>query len=413
MATSSTLSRRVSGRSASSQREGDGGSSKDSKPRRQKDQHTALGRVLRLIRVATEIKANPKTTPEALRRALGVSRSQFYKDRRGLALLGFEFRYSRKERLFRVVRDAFLPAQDLTFPERFALVLAVRQFLTYGDYALGVDALTGIRKLIGQSVKEEGKLLRETLDDVVLRHGFGCDPSVLEALQKAMAERRRISLRQRSIREGRFKTWTVDPCALLFRRRALYLDAYALEAREYRMFRANRIVDVQILPVRVPPREDYSFVRRHGSAFHPADDVVALDFEGYPFGRRRNSDLSEFAGEDRTRVRVQFDPSISAYVREILWQPSQSLTELPDGGLILEVEVNEPREVGWWTLQWGARAEILAPRELWEELAREIGRLYRLYAARRAAISKKTAEAAAPVAVKPAPEPPNLTRCRL
>ncbi|MFQ5691599.1 MAG: helix-turn-helix transcriptional regulator [Nitrospinota bacterium] len=144
--------------------------------------------------------------------------------------------------------------------------------------------------------------------------------------------------------------------ALLFRRRALYLDGYALQARDYRMFRANRIEDVKVLPVQVPVREDYSFIRRHGSAF------------------------SVFPGEETTRVRVRFDPSVAPYIREALWHPSQTLEDLPDGGVVLEVEVSEPKEVAWWALQWGARAEVLAPGDLRGEMARETRRLYQRYA---------------------------------
>ncbi len=274
-----------------------------------------LVRAMRLIRLATEIKTNPKTTPKVLCGDLGVSRSQFYKDKEALKNLGFDFRFSRSDNGFQITSDPFLPAQDLTFPERIALVLAVRQFLTFGDYALGADALSAMRKLIGQSPDVERDFLRQTLEDAVLRQGFGCKPEVLEALQIATAERRRVVLKHRSIREGRVKTWTVDPCALLFRRRAFYLDGYALEAREFRMFRASRIEEVKVLPIHVPPREDYSLSRRHAGAF------------------------SVFPGEKRSRVRVKFDASTAPFIHEALWHPSQSLTSLPDGGLILVVDV--------------------------------------------------------------------------
>ena len=315
-----------------------------------------LGRPIRLIRLATEIKTNPKTTPQALSRNLGISRSQFYKDKEALKRLGFDFRFSRADHGFRITTDPFLPTQDLTFPERMALVLAIRQFLTFGDYTLGVDALSAVRKLIGQSPDVERDFLRQSLEDAVLRQGFGCKPEVLEALQTATAEHRRVILKHRSIREGRVKTWTVDPCALLFRRRAFYLDGYALEAREFRMFRAGRIEEVKILPIHVPVREDYSLSGRHGGAF------------------------SVFPGEKSSRVRVKFDPSIVPFIRESLWHSSQSLTDQPDGGLILEVDVTEPREVGWWVLQWGAGAEILSPGALRGEIAREAARLHRRYA---------------------------------
>ncbi|MFQ5913418.1 MAG: helix-turn-helix transcriptional regulator [Nitrospinota bacterium] len=342
-----------------------------------------LGRVLRLIRLATEIKANPSTTPESLSQRLGVSRSQFYKDREGLKRLGFEFRFSRKENRIQITHDAFLPAQDLTFPERFALVLAVRQFLAFGEYSLGGDALSAVRKLISQAPDPQAAFLRETLGEAVLREGFGCKPEVLAALQEAMSKRRRVVLQHRSIREGRVKTWTVDPCALLFRRRAFYLDGYVLEAREYRMFRASRVESVKILPIQIPAREDYSFTRRHGSAF------------------------SVFPGETRTPVRVKFDGSVAPFIREVLWHPSQSLKDLSDGGVLLQVEVAEPREVGWWALQWGAGAEILAPEGLRGEMAREAGLLYQRYAKAAAEEEplERVAEEATPYPQRPKKRP--------
>ncbi len=344
-----------------------------------------LGRAIRLIRLVTEIKANPKTTPEVLSRGLGVSRSQFYKDREALKLLGFEFHFSRKDSGFQITRDAFLATESLTLPERFALVLAVREFLSHGDYTLGAYGLSAIRKLIGQSPSAHREFLRDLLENVVLREEFGCKPEVLSALQEAMAQRKRVVLKHRSIREKRLKTWTVDPCALLFRRRAFYLDGYALEAREYRMFRGSRIESVKVLPVQVPTREDYSFIRRHGSAF------------------------SVFPGEKPTPVRVKFDASIAPFIREVLWHPSQSLKDLPDGGVLLEVEVAEPREVGWWAFQWGAGAEILAPEGLRREMARETGLLHRRYAA---ASSEKGALPAVAEEKKPYQSSPKRTSRR-
>ena len=44
------------------------------------------------------------------------------------------------------------------------------------------------------------------------------------------------------------------------------------------------------------------------------------------------------------------------------------IEDLPDGSFILQVDVNEPREVGWWALQWGASAEVLEPESLRREM---------------------------------------------
>jgi len=40
-----------------------------------------------------------------------------------------------------------------------------------------------------------------------------------------------------------------------------------------------------------------------------------------------------------------------------------------DGSFIFTVEVSEPREVGWWALQWGPEAEVLEPESLRREMA--------------------------------------------
>ena len=118
------------------------------------------------------------------------------------------------------------------------------------------------------------------------------------------------------------------------------------------MFRAGRIEEVKSLPIHVPVREDYSLSGRHGGAF------------------------SVFPGEKSSRVRVKFDPSIAPFIRESLWHPSQSLTDQPDGGVILEVDVAEPRELGGGSCN-GARARKSCSQE---PCAAEAARLHHRYA---------------------------------
>lgn len=314
----------------------------------------AFPRALRLIRLSTAVKSNPHLPLSELLRSLGISRSQFYKDKLALSRLGFEFRYSRSERAYKVLQDAFVPAGDLTLSERLALVLCVRQVAPL-DEALGAEALSGVRKLIAQSSQAERDVLLETLEEAAPAEGYGCDPKVFSLLQRALSEHSRILIRHDSLREGRLKEWLLDPCALFFRKRALYLDAWCVDLREYRTFRANRIREVHLMPVLVPPRPDYSFSERHAGAF------------------------SAFSGLGEKRVRVRFGRRTAPFIRESLWHPSQAIEDLPDGGLILQVDVSEPREVAWWALQWGEDAEVLEPEGLRKELGRTAWRLAHTY----------------------------------
>ncbi len=290
--------------------------------------------------MASEIKTNPQQDPPALIKTLGISKPQFYKDKGALEKLGFSFRYDRAEKRFIIDRDPYIPIYDLTLTETFALVMAVRQLSATGDFILTYDALNAIRKIASNSPQDQREFLRSCLDDVVLKEGFGCESKVLSDLQNAVKEGRRISIVYDLYSEGGLKEYTLDPCQLYFKRRALYLDAYVPEEKGYRVYRVNRIRRVTPHPVTVPRRGDYNFAQRHRNSF------------------------STFVGDTVEKVTVRFTKRIAPYIRESCWHGSQKITPQRDGGILFEVEVSEPKEVGWWVLQWGAEAEVLKPESL-------------------------------------------------
>lgn len=112
------------------------------------------------------------------------------------------------------------------------------------------------------------------------------------------------------------------------------------------MFRVNRIKRLTCLGIRVPtPRVSYNFRERHHYSF------------------------SVFVGGPPQRVRIRFRPAVRQYITETRWHASQQIEDLPDGSVLWTVEVSEPREVGWWALQWGANAEVLEPESLRQEMA--------------------------------------------
>lgn len=312
-------------------------------------------RVSRLIRMASEIKTNPQQDPSALVRALGISKPQFYKDKRALEKLGFSFGYNRTQKRFIIDRDPYIPIYDLTLTETFALVMAVRQLSATGDFILTYDALNAIRKIASNSPQDQREFLRSCLDDVVLKEGFGCESKILTDLQKAVREGRRISILYDLYSEGGLKEYTLDPCQIYFKRRALYLDAYSTEEKAYRVYRVNRIKQVKPLPMIVPKRSDYSFAQRHRDSF------------------------SVFVGDRVEKVKIRFSKKVADYIKEACWHLSQKITNQKDGSVIFEVEVSEPKEVGWWVMQWGGEAEVLEPQSLRHTIASTIKRMVELY----------------------------------
>jgi predicted DNA-binding transcriptional regulator YafY len=80
-------------------------------------------------------------------------------------------------------------------------------------------------------------------------------------------------------------------------------------------------------------------------------------------------------------VRLRFDASVAPRVRESVWHRSQRLTDLPDGGVEMELDVAGIVEVRPWILGWGDAVEVLAPPELREVVATAVARAAARYSA--------------------------------
>ena len=76
------------------------------------------------------------------------------------------------------------------------------------------------------------------------------------------------------------------------------------------------------------------------------------------------------------RIEIEFDAADAAdYVRAREWHPSQTLRDLPDGGVLLTLDVCRDQALRSWILSFGGRArEVRArPRRLARETADAVG----------------------------------------
>lgn len=279
----------------------------------------------------------------------------FYKDRDVLIQLGFTFHYDRGQRRFVITHDQYLPVLNLSASETLALIMAVRQLSSTGDYTLTYDAIAALRKVISNTPAELRAFFQASLDDVVLQKGFGCDATVLQDLWRACQEHRRVYITH-DRGDGPLE-WLIDPYQIVFKRRALYLDACVVPERTVKMFRINRITRVTF--VNMPP--------------------IPTPIVPYNFRERHRHSFSVFLGEQVQRVRIKFRPEVRQFITETHWHSSQSIEELPDGCILLQVDVSEAREVGWWALQWGANAEVLEPERLRQEMRETARALVKVY----------------------------------
>jgi len=301
------------------------------------------------MKIIQEVKTEPRQTVPQMIQMLGISRSQYYKDKDILKNMGFDFTYSRSEKRFILIRDYYPPIEGLSLSERLSLIMAFRQLSATGEYLLTFDGLNAAKKLAAELPEP----LRDSLfDDIVLKEGFGCNQEIMERLQHAVTNRQRVILTYQRPGHDEPELHELEPYHIFFRRRALYAEGYSWTEKMICMYRLNRITKVEYTPYGFKEiRDNYNFGTRHRNAF------------------------SAFPGDTTEHVKIRFNRRIGEYIRETLWHHSQKITPAGDGGILFEVDVAYPREVMWWAFQWGAGAEVLEPLWLREEAKETIRKM--------------------------------------
>lgn len=316
-------------------------------------------RIQRLLTIIREIRDNPGQDIPGLLERLGVSRTQFYKDRKVLDSVGFAFTYH-ADSGFRIVRDALAPTLDLTLSDRLLLMFALGHLWSSGEGHLVARALSVGRKLAAGLEEPFGSQILDEFDRVVLGHGYGCRPEVLEALERSVLEQRRVRILYESRHSGQFDWREIDPLRIYFLQRSLYLYARCPDkSPSFRTFRLNRVREVRFTPIPSP----------------------RIPYEKY-FHRQLDNAFLHFMGDDTEQVVIRFTPQAAEYVAEGLWHHSQSLEFETDGRLLFTVRVSAPREVLRWASGFGLdAAEVLEPEWLRREAAGQARILARRYAA--------------------------------
>ena len=271
-------------------------------------------RPVRLIQICHEIKTNPNRAPKELYKTLGISKQQFYKDKRLLEKLGFKFTYSAKKKSLIVEQDSLINIYDLTLNEIFALVMSVRQLSSIGDYNLTQDALSGIRRIINQAPLDIRGILQGTLDDIVFREGFGCNPKIIETLTEAIKENvRRVLITYDNYKRGGIVKYELDPYTIFPRKNGLYVEGYSFTHKDIRMFRINRIKDIRLTQFILSRRSNYSFKERHKDSF------------------------GVFIGSETIKVKLRFTKSVAKYIQEPPWVSRGKITKLSNGDILCEI----------------------------------------------------------------------------
>jgi proteasome accessory factor B len=283
----------------------------------------------------------------------GVDRRTIYRDLMTLHEMGvpvweLDGRYG-------IDRQSYLSTVRLNLNEAIALYFAARLLAHHSDehnpHVVGaLDKLSS--SLPDPTISSHISRAADVIRARPLRTTY---VRVLEVLTRAWADRRKIQITYRAP-GGIVTERVICPYFLEVSRSepSSYVIAFDDLRGALRTFKIERITNADLLE---------------------GTYEIPEDFDPYTYLSASWSVMDEAEVE----IRLRFSPAVSDRVRESVWHHSQRLTDTPDGGCELTMQVGGIREVRSWVLGWGADVEVLAPPTLRDEVidhARRIAARY-------------------------------------
>lgn len=233
--------------------------------------------------------------------------------------------------------------------ELAALDLAIRRAERDGA-ANEARALTELRDRLLASVP--GPLARsaEVSSEIMLEaNGFACRPGpgsqvaphYLSLLFDAFMGPMSITILYQSARDEVPRERIVDPYGVILGTRHYLVARDTTPERHYRQYRFDRILEMTTT----------------GQGFVRDPEFCINAHCARSFG-------SFFSEAEHGPVRWRFAPSAAPVARAFLFHPDQVLTDLPDGGLLVEFTASGWVEMAWHLISWGRAVEVLHPPEL-------------------------------------------------
>lgn len=230
-----------------------------------------------------------------------------------------------------------------------------KAFLTEAEWQAVFAGLMGLDSV---SEKPYSQGLREKLSrgDTAARDVFQIDlasfyrvplTEKIGQIRKAILGRNRISFRY--FYEKGECVRTIEPYRLVFQWSAWYVFGYCMEREDFRLFKLNRLWNLEPLKGEFRPRElpegSLAFSERFAAGAYHLKVV--------------------FAESEKYRLVEEYGPDC--------W------TTLEDGRLLLERDFVSYSNMREWVLQFGDRAAVLEPEELREEIRLHAENILRNY----------------------------------
>jgi proteasome accessory factor C len=295
---------------------------------------SASTRLARLLAMLPWLKAHPGVSWTEAAEAFSISEGELLKDLELLWVCGLPG-YSPGDLIdinfeggtIHVIEDAGLSRPLRLNPdEATALVVALR---TLADLP-GLRDSTALQGALAKLERAAGDAAAANV-----RVDVDAESDVMEAVQSALSERRRVHLRYYVPARDETTERDVEPMRLLLVDGRAYLEGWCRAVEAVRLFRLDRVEDIAVLaePSVLPP------------------EAAPRDLEG---------GLYQPAADDPT-AELLLGPS-ARWIAD--YYPTESTEEAADGELRVRLRVSDDGWLRRLVLRSGGAARVLAPDEL-------------------------------------------------
>jgi proteasome accessory factor B len=237
-----------------------------------------------------------------------------------------------------------LPLVQLTEGELVALFLAEQLLLQYRGTPYGQDLEHAFAKItagLDEHISVDAQRLSEAISFRTPAPAV-FDLAIIKTLINAIVQRKRIVIGYWTASRDMESCRDIDPYHLMSSEGQYYLIAFCHLREEVRQFVPSRIRSIEVTDTTFEIPDTFKI-----------DDYFA-------------SALAVFRTDAKSchHVRLRFTGVAVRYICERRFHPSQTLNTLPNGDVILTMEVTHFREVERLVLSWLPFCEALEPPEL-------------------------------------------------
>jgi len=236
------------------------------------------------------------------------------------------------------------PTLQMTEGELCALLIAEKAVQQYRGTNFEKPLISAFRKLAASLPDTVTVSLADWEETISFRTSAEpiLDLEIFDTLARATADRDQLRITYRRPGQQETVVRLVDPYHLANINGEWFLFGHCHLRKDIRTF--------------VPAR--MSKVERTGKQF--------IRPRRFSLKNRLSDSFGVIAGEGLFTVAIRFDRWAADYIREKKWHASQRLTELPGGGVQLDLKLSSLTEIQRWVLGWGGHARVVSPPELEE-----------------------------------------------